>query len=91
MKPTPKYRINHNLGDVISLLSCTIGCIHIALIVSSGFTLWPVTPLEILGGLFGTVGMLIYLILVQITWILFGLLIGFLATTINIWRTLGLF
>ncbi|QIE91198.1 hypothetical protein [Pseudomonas nitroreducens] len=90
MKSNPKHRVNHNLGDVIALFSCAIGCIHIALIVSSGFTLWPVTPIEILGGLFGTLGMLIYFILVLMTWIVIGLLIGFLATTINSRITLGL-
>ncbi|MCG8911013.1 hypothetical protein [Pseudomonas sp. DP-17] len=90
MKSKPKHRVNQNLGDVIALFSCVIGCIHIALIVSSGFTLWPVTPVEILGGLFGTVGMLIYFILILMVWMCAGLFIGLIVTAIKNRRSLGL-
>ncbi|MBG6289825.1 hypothetical protein N5C93_27250 [Pseudomonas nitroreducens] len=91
MNSKSKPRVNLNLGDAIALLSCAVGCIHIALIVSSSFTLWPVTPIEILGGLFGTVGMLIYFILILMVWMCVGLFIGLIVTAIRSRRELGLF
>lgn len=84
-----KSKPSIHLSEAIALLSCALGCIHVALVIYSGFTFWPASPIELLGGLFGTVGVLIYFIMILTLWMCAGLFVGLLVTHIKRRKRLG--